>query len=118
MYDINTELRKIDNEMIIHAYDLDATKQLAKKVLNGYNTLQSERLYLTNKIVEQSLAGEETIETATKLKNVTDFIWYLEFRRTLINERLCKLQSVHPSRINKVSRTILPWNPQESLLSW
>lgn len=118
MYAINAELEKIDAAMCQTAYNLKAVKELSAEVNKGYDLLLNEKAFLNEKLMNLALEGADTLETAQQLKNVADFIFYLKFRKDLIEKRLQKLQSVHPSRINSISRSILPWDTEESLLSW
>jgi hypothetical protein len=117
MYDINNELDKIGLLMQKTAYDFEATKDLSAKVNNGYIQLLQEKSVLIEKLKDQALNGEATLRTAQKLENVTDFIYYLKFRKDLIEDRLQKLKNVHPSRIDNCGN-VLPWDTEESLLSW
>ena len=117
MYDINNELGKIGLLMQKTAYDFEATKDLSAKVNIGYNQLHQEKARLIEKLKDQALNGEATLGTAQQLENVTEFIYYIRFRKDLIEDRLQKLKNVHPSRIDSCGN-ILPWDTEESLHSW
>lgn len=117
MYDINNELDKIGLLMQKTAYNFEATQGLSAKVNNGYNQLLQEKARLIEELKDQALNGETTLGTAQKLENVTDFIYYLKFRKDLIEDRLQKLKNVHPSRIDNCGN-VLPWDTEESLHSW